>query len=110
MEAVVANLRDGFPVGGVYIGRPGKGMDGYFGNPFHMEPGRDRMQAIALYRNYFYRKMETDPAFRGRIESLRGKTLLCFCKPLACHGDVIAGYLNEDLLDLRSPDPVRGGE
>ena len=34
------------------------------------------------------------PEYRRRIEGLRGKTLMCFCKPLACHGDVIAEYLN----------------
>lgn len=113
MEPVtkVANLReDGWINGGVYIGRPGKGFDGYFGNPFPMGPDRDRQMSIVLYRNYFLRKMETDPIFASRVLALRGMVLLCFCKPLACHGDVIAEYLNEDLLDLRDSDTARRGE
>ncbi len=28
------------------------------------------------------------------VLALKGKTLGCHCKPAACHGDVIAEYLN----------------
>lgn len=91
----VANIADGWVEGGVYIGRRGRGLDGYFGNPYvlsRMEVSRE--QAIARYERYFARRMATDPEFKSRVEALKGKTLLCFCKPLACHGDVIAEHLN----------------
>lgn len=29
------------------------------------------------------------------LEELRGKTLVCWCSPLACHGDVLARLLND---------------
>jgi hypothetical protein len=29
-----------------------------------------------------------------KIEELKGKVLGCFCKPNACHGDVIKEYLD----------------
>ena len=82
----------------VYIGRAGHGHDGYFGNPYRVEAlgGRasGRQEAIARYRHFFNARIQTDTVFRRRIEALRGKTLGCFCKPEACHGDVIAEYLN----------------
>lgn len=77
-----------------YIGRAGKGQDGYFGNPFRLRANESRGATIEQYRKYFYDRLETDPEFKRRIHELKGKTLGCFCKPYACHGDVIAEYLN----------------
>lgn len=78
----------------VYIGRAGRGYDGYFGNPFRLMPGEARGSTLAEYRDYFHKRLESDPEFRERIHALKGKTLGCFCKPNPCHGDVIAEYLN----------------
>jgi len=78
----------------VYIGRAGRGNDGYFGNPFRLTSSRQRGATIQRYREYFYNRLETDPDFKRRVHELKGKTLGCFCKPSACHGDVIAEYLN----------------
>jgi len=78
----------------VYIGREGHGHDGTFGNPFSAMRDGGRERAIALYREYFYRRLRVDPEFVIRVELLRGKRLGCFCKPKACHGDVIADYLD----------------
>ena len=69
-----------------YIGRAGHGMDGYFGNPFRLEPGMARGDTLDRYRKYFYHRLGTDEEFRKRIEELQGKTLGCFCKPNPCHG------------------------
>lgn len=94
MKTTVVNLRAA-PFD-VYIGRAGRGQDGYFGNPFAIVPGRQtREQAIARYAEWFANAVENDPAFRARVLALRGKRLGCFCKPAACHGDVIAAYLDE---------------
>jgi len=79
----------------VYIGRAGKGQDGYFGNPFRLRASESRGATIERYREYFYERLKTDPEFKSRIHELKGKTLGCFCKPYACHGDVIAEYLNK---------------
>jgi hypothetical protein len=78
----------------VYIGRAGKGQDGYFGNPFRLRYGEQRGATIERYRNYFHNRMETDPEFNRRVHELKDRTLGCFCKPYPCHGDVIAEYLN----------------
>jgi hypothetical protein len=78
----------------VYIGRAGKGQDGYFGNPFRIEPGESRDSSLEKYKAYFYNRLETDPEFKKRIHELKGKTLGCFCKPHPCHEDIIAEYLD----------------
>ena len=78
----------------VYIGRPS-----VFGNPMrigekiHQKPEPvTREEAVAWYKKYFYNRLETDSEFKQAVESLRGKILGCYCKPLACHGDVIVDY------------------
>lgn len=78
----------------VYIGRAGKGNDGYFGNPFPLLPGQSRGSTIEQYKTYFYKRLEDDAEFKRRVLELKGKKLGCFCKPAGCHGDVIAQYLN----------------
>lgn len=76
----------GIPEGAVYIGRPSR-----WGNPF--EIGRDgtRDEVIALYEQYI---MATDELRRKVIHQLRGKDLVCFCAPKACHGDVLLRIAN----------------
>lgn len=85
----------------VYIGRAGKGLDGYFGNPIVRgqeccvcgEKHFDNESIVACYRKRFGYLIEEDEEFAERISQLKGKRLGCFCKPGHCHGDVIAEYL-----------------
>ena len=72
-----------------YIGRPSK-----WGNPF--EIGRDgtREEVIRAYEEW----IRTQPALLNDLVELRGKTLGCWCKPAACHGDVLVKLLNEQQL------------
>lgn len=75
----------------VYIGRPT-----YFGNPFEIGIDGDRKEVIEKYKDWFTMQIKTNYIFRTQLENLRGKTLGCWCKPLPCHGDVIADYLNKN--------------
>lgn len=87
----------------VYIGRAGRGKDGYFGNPFKLKEGENRGVTLEKYREYFYDRLKKDPVFKKRIHALKGKLLGCFCKPSPCHGDIIKEYLDslqEATLDL----------
>ena len=90
--------------GSVYIGRPSE-----WGNPFsHLEGTlakfkvKDRDEAVEEYERYLLRKLE-DPvhgkAFRNGLKRLRGKDLVCWCKPARCHGDVLLKYANEVNID-----------
>jgi hypothetical protein len=94
MTRVVNLRRESFDV---YIGRAGNGQDGYFGNPFRMERPHagERSRAVEKYREWFLERIERDPEFRRRVLELRDKALGCFCKPQACHGDVIVEWLEK---------------
>lgn len=81
----------------VYIGRAGKGQDGYFGNPYPLVGG-DREACLAKYKVYFLSRVESDQEFRRKVLELRGKALGCFCKPLSCHGDVLVEWLEPSRL------------
>lgn len=88
----------------VYIGRAGKGQDGYFGNPHpvdkicpvcstHSNVIHAQSMAVKAFKEDFDRRIKTDPEYRTRIHALKGKALGCFCHPKPCHGHVIAEYL-----------------
>gem|GEM_PF-413530 len=77
----------------MYIGRAGRGQNGYFGNPFRLGK-QSRGATIERYRDYFLNRLRSDEQFARRVRELKGKTLGCFCRPHSCHGDVIAAYLD----------------
>ena len=68
----------------VYIGRPSK-----WGNPFVIGQDGDRFDVIDKYENYLL-----SSALIEQVHELKGKVLGCWCKPAACHGDVLASYAN----------------
>lgn len=72
----------------VYIGRPSK-----WGNPYVVGRDGDRTTVIELYGHYLNDHPELRIAAR---EELRGKVLGCYCKPMACHGDLLAVIANEE--------------
>ena len=87
----------------VYIGRMGRGEDGYFGNPYRVRDTcmrckqfhPDAASTIPCFRSYFEERLTYEPEFRERVHALLGKTLGCFCKPGPCHGDVLVEYLEQ---------------
>lgn len=90
----VVNKDSGQPYD-IYIGRGSP-----LGNRFAIDHKTDvgRTEVIERYREYFYKEIVPDPGMRKYLESLRGLKLGCHCKPLACHGDIIADYLNNKLI------------
>jgi hypothetical protein len=71
---------------GVYIGRPSK-----FGNPFVIGRDGTREQVIAKYEAW----IRANPTLMAAaLSELRGQNLVCFCAPLACHGDVLLRIAN----------------
>ena len=93
MQTVVVSIyKEQFDV---YIGRAGRGQDGYFGNPFRIGCGMSLEDAVQRFQRYFIDRIEKDSEFKRRVLAVKGKRLGCFCKPKACHGDVIADWLNK---------------
>lgn len=78
----------------VYIGRAGQGRAGYFGNPYRIGIDGTREEVLSKYREYFIKRVREDRDFYIRIMELKGQRLGCFCKPDACHGDIIARYID----------------
>ena len=95
----------------VYIGRPGLGLDGPFGNPIRRgQPCpvcadgtvHDRAgDTLDCYASWLYTRLGRDVGFRDAVEGLRGLRLGCFCRPpsgfggrLLCHGQILVGWLH----------------
>jgi len=73
-----------------YIGR-----GSYWGNPYSMfAEGDSREEVIRKYK-YDFDNEKFPKKEKSEVYKLAGKRLGCFCKPYACHGDVLADFLNE---------------
>lgn len=57
-----------------------------WGNPFRIGRDGDRVEVLRKYRRYLEKHPELIEKAR---RELTGKTLGCFCKPQACHGDIL---------------------
>jgi len=99
----VARMRTG--AAGEYIGRPSP-----LGNPFKIGRDGNREEVIAKYRAWIEEQLDLDyggdwPQTRVQdeyqrllmIAETRDLTLLCWCAPLACHGDVLKDIMEGDL-------------
>ena len=82
--------------GDIYVGRAGHGFAGYFGNP--IRPGVEcpictlqhvRGSTLPCFEKWARRRLEQDEVYRQKVKRLYGRTLLCFCKPNPCHGDIL---------------------
>ena len=76
----------------VYIGRKCRGYSqSKWGNPFKIEPDCNRQQSINCYEDWVVEQ----PGLMAALPELRDKVLGCWCKPQACHGDVLVKLLAE---------------
>ena len=101
-NTLVVNVTGAVPqsdVCDVYIGRDyGGWKDEGFGNPILLgEPDTKerRAEVLAEYKQWFLKKVNSEPEFKAKVLALKGKTLGCWCSPKACHGDVLVAYLEE---------------
>jgi hypothetical protein len=90
MDTRIVNLRE--EDYDIYIGRGSK-----WGNPYTHLAGKtlaqykvkSREEAIRMYKEYIL----NTPSLLNSIYELEGKILGCYCKPKACHGDVLIEIL-----------------
>lgn len=83
MATTVVNIRNAEC--DVYIGRGSK-----WGNPFPMFHENQRTEVIEAYERYARDRFTPD-----ELKVLVGKVLGCYCKPKACHGDILVKLINE---------------
>lgn len=77
------------PADAVYIGRGSK-----WGNPYVIGKHGTREEVIKMYREDLEAAFAKHPEkFKEHLKELVGKDLVCFCKPKACHGDVLKEYV-----------------
>ena len=77
----------------VYIGRQfAEFAHSPFCNPFHVGKHGSRTDVLLLFAEYWYAP-EQKTLRNMAVLNLSSKTLGCWCKPLPCHGDIIAGYV-----------------
>jgi hypothetical protein len=97
MPQVLNRYKSWIPPEAVYVGRPTK-----FGNPFTHQPAgttlaqfivKDRNASVDSYEAWLLAQPELVAAVK---EELKGKDLVCYCKPMRCHGDVLLRIANED--------------
>lgn len=93
---VLFNKKRGpIPPEAVYIGRPSK-----WGNPFEIGKDGTREEVIRLYREWLY----SQPTLVAAVKrELKGKDLVCWCSPEACHGEVLMEVAND--LEVYRPGP-----
>jgi hypothetical protein len=112
----VLNYRQihGIPNGAVYIGRANRGLKrSKWAKPFVEDKHGSLAEVIAMYERGLFaspgERAEMIAAFKlphsllhgvsvgpliNDIHELRGKDLVCWCAPEACHGDVLLRLAN----------------
>jgi len=86
-RTTVVHLREAHDV---YIGR-GRGI---WGNPYKIGPDGTREEVLQKYRAYL---LASPNLLAQARRELRGRRLGCFCKPLACHGDILAELVDQEV-------------
>jgi uncharacterized protein DUF4326 len=85
----VYNKRGVYPADATYVGRPTK-----WGNPFIIGRDGTRIEVVEKFRSYLNGRGQE---LLSEIGELRGKDLVCWCAPEACHADVLLEIANEKI-------------
>jgi Domain of unknown function (DUF4326) len=89
----------------VYIGR-----GSILGNQFRIGTHGSREEVIRLYKNWIYTQLDgTNRALEEELYRIidlvlngdQPVCLECYCKPAACHGDVIVEIINAAIQRMR---------
>lgn len=90
----------------IYIGRK-KDSNKHYGNPFRIgDWGVTRKESIKRFELWITGKdyQDVEPERRqwiiDNLDNLKGKALLCYCKPLDCHGDILVKLVEDDPWEL----------
>lgn len=76
----------------VYIGRPS-----IWGNPYSHKTGtlaKFKVKSLKEALDKYERHLLASPALMSKLHELKGKRLVCWCKPGPCHGDVLKKYVD----------------
>lgn len=85
------------PEDGMYIGRYNYNFElqgSKFANPFPVKSPEERGTTIEKYRQWLWKEVMDKKITKDDILALKNKKLVCYCKPKACHGDVVKSLVN----------------
>jgi hypothetical protein len=88
MPKVLNHRDDGLPTDAVYIGRPvprRRLRGSKWANPFRIGRDGDRYTVIDKFEAW----IATQPELLNALPELKGRDLVCWCAPEACHGEVL---------------------
>ena len=86
MARILNKRVHGVPFGAEYVGRPSK-----FGNPFTIGRAGSREEVIQKFEVWL---LSADNGLNiDDLHSLRGKDLVCWCAPEACHAQILMKYI-----------------
>lgn len=80
------------PENAVYIGRYSAEHNlkrSIFANPHKLSPEEQRGDTIQKYKEWLWDELLSERITKKQLLDLDGKDLVCYCKPKACHGDVV---------------------
>lgn len=98
----VWNKRDkNAPKDAVYVGRPSKWGNPYqMGKPHPVGEGNGRNEPMTrervIYWYKFHLEEEAPHLIKDAKRELKGKDLVCWCAPAACHADVLLEIANAE--------------
>jgi len=85
----------------VYIGRK-HNTNNHYGNPFRIDKEVTREESLKRFRlwidgmDYIDIEPERMEWILKNLKHLKNKTLGCWCKPKACHGDILADLADKE--------------
>ena len=79
----------------MYVDRPNGRLRGSpFKNPFHLINGARRRDVLLAFVQYFYHP-DQEWLRELALTNIPADAILgCWCHPLECHADIVAGYVN----------------
>ena len=103
MQPQVVNFKNIHPCWGrysdVYIGRAMPRfhlIESPFANPFKIDSRMNRRMSLLRYEDFIRRRLKEDPGLLEALKELsNAQRLVCWCKPDACHGDILVTLMKE---------------
>lgn len=84
------------PDDGEYIGREYRKLGlkkSKFANPYKLEKGKPRGDTLEEYKKWLWFEILEERITKADLIALKDKILVCFCKPAACHGDILKAFV-----------------
>ena len=73
-------------------------------NPYKIGPENSRMGVLEKYEQYIL----LNNGLKNELSTLKGKTLVCWCAPKSCHGDILGKLIAEEPQHIQTQQTLWG--